>query len=1379
MENKLSDISKNRVDASRVMGVAIGDRAQVIQHIAAYYDIHPPAEGGARITASLKERLHRLLERHTLFGGRDAELTRLNAFLIQRSSGYLFVTGRSGFGKTALLVNWMKMLERDGRRVCYHFISRLDGVADEDFALRSLCQQLVSYHDLSGVLPTSTAEIRSLYAKLLGVPPAEGEKLVVILDGLDEAMGWVPGSDLFPLSLPEGVFVIFSAREIAEQNWLASLELLSSNIEVLELKTLGIAEIASLLQAIGGPVAEWTKDRTFLSAMFEVSEGDPFYLHYLVEDIRDMPITSLKDLEKQPRGLKGYLDKWWKEVSKAAGEQAVSDLLGYLLVAKGRLSRDDLINISDEDALSGMIFDVTLEQVQRYVVGDEEEGYTFCHRRFQDYVAQERIKEREQQPYRQRLLDYCAHWQEHKSNYALARYAEHLVEAGRKEELFTLVDNRSWYDAQIEADPSGTTYLNDIKQAWSVAKTVNADATKRNQVAPLLGREMRCALATASIHSISHNIPIKLLNLLVSTKLWTLSKAVETMRQNPDPEIKYMALVALVPHFPEAERLPMLRETLAMMGAIKNLSSKLNYLAAVAPLLPEPLLNEALQIVWSIQETYRQPEALTVLVPYLSDSLKNEVLLKALTIVRQNPDIREKSFALAKLAPYLVEPLRNDVLREALALAVIQENPNAKAMMIKGRWAMYEDPDSMAKSWTLMALAPHLPKNLLFEALNAAQEIKITSRRVQALAALAPHLPQSLKNEVLGQILKAISAKNADNYVEVFESIAPHLSGDLLHEALDAIKVIENENWRAQALIALAPYLSDDMLIKAMSGRWTYTSGALFFPYLPESLKADVLPAILKFAYASEENADERVKTLIELVPHITEPLRSDILREALKVAREFPDVPTSTEMVSAVVAIMHKKMNEEVVKELTINPGESRAMVLTNVAQYLPEPLKKDVLHEALASAVRIGDEYRQVRAMAAIAPYLPQAERILVLREAVSKVRTIYFDEHKSQAIVAMAPHLSEPLISVALDVKFENNFLKAKGLVALVPHLQEPLKTDVLHEAIVTARQELNTKDTEEKIEILAALAPYIPEAERQPILREALDATLAIDKEDERVQALVALIPHLPEDLLIEAVSVPEGWKYKSIAVLLPHLPQWVKDQLQQQILEANLVTEDIQRRTVDLAMLAPHLPELLKSDLMTEPLLIETLSKARFIEDPYLRAKALAALAPCLLETLKNDVIKEALAAWKTIGVEGHQAQMLAKLAPYLPEDLLSEILDNIKTIGLGGHRAQMLTAVAMYLPETLLAEALNITLLIEDAYPRADALSALVPRLATLPPSSLYPIWCKILPVLEFRTRQDLLWDLHITSPILIVLGGPEAMAETTHAIQDVVRWWP
>ena len=56
-------------------------------------------------------------------------------------------------------------------------------------------------------------------------------------------------------------------------------------------------------------------------------------------------------------------------------------------------------------------------------------------------------------------------------------------------------------------------------------------------------------------------------------------------------------------------------------------------------------------------------------------------------------------------------------------------------------------------------------------------------------------------------------------------------------------------------------------------------------------------------------------------------------------------------------------------------------------------------------------------------------------------------------------------------------------------------------------------------------LAALAPRLPETERQAVLRDALHAARAISNDNLQVDALAALAPHLAETLLHNAL--PSG------------------------------------------------------------------------------------------------------------------------------------------------------------------------------------------------------------------------------------------------------------
>ena len=56
--------------------------------------------------------------------------------------------------------------------------------------------------------------------------------------------------------------------------------------------------------------------------------------------------------------------------------------------------------------------------------------------------------------------------------------------------------------------------------AWIVAEETDAEAVAAGREAPLLGREVRCALVTASLHSLSDNISPELLQALVKSGIW-------------------------------------------------------------------------------------------------------------------------------------------------------------------------------------------------------------------------------------------------------------------------------------------------------------------------------------------------------------------------------------------------------------------------------------------------------------------------------------------------------------------------------------------------------------------------------------------------------------------------------------------------------------------------------------------------------------------------------------------------------------------------------------------------------------------------------------------------------------------------------------------
>lgn len=104
------------------------------------------------------------------------------------------------------------------------------------------------------------------------------------------------------------------------------------------------------------------------------------------------------------------------------------------------------------------------------------------------------------------------------------------------------------------------------------------------------------------------------------------------------------------------------------------------------------------------------------------------------------------------------------------------------------------------------------------------------------------------------------------------------------------------------------------------------------------------------------------------------------------------------------------------------------------------------------------------------------------------------------------------------------------------------------------------------------------------------------------------------------------------------------------------------------------------------------------------------------------------------------------------------------------------YRARDLTALAEQLPSVFL-EALTAALVIQDEFSRAEALTALAFHLSQMQTVELVPLWQVSLRELSLRTRPQFLRDITAIVPVIFALGGSEAIASLSSAIQQVARW--
>jgi hypothetical protein len=369
------------------------------------------------------------------FGGRTEQLKALDEFVESDGGGYFYITGSAGLGKTALLAEWIRCFRARGERPAFHFIGRVKKYLDDPRAeigcLVSLCKQLLDLHQLGGALPSEIDQLRKLYRLLLTLPAPPGERVVVVLDGLDEALpDWVPGIAMFP-KLADRVKVIFSAGPVANKDWLQDLQLTLVATCMRALDRLGPDAIQDVLRRAGIAQATGASFETLCGTVVAVTQGDPDY----VADVLELLLERLKegnmDLVGALRGFPGrhsdYLRQWWnsafEDLQMRGFGNAFDDLMGTLAALREPLTADDLARVSGEDELQPGHMDTLLKYAARYVEGNSRIGYHLVRSRVIDLVNQQ--LEDQMKIYGRRVADFCRQWNSPAKSISARRYAVH------------------------------------------------------------------------------------------------------------------------------------------------------------------------------------------------------------------------------------------------------------------------------------------------------------------------------------------------------------------------------------------------------------------------------------------------------------------------------------------------------------------------------------------------------------------------------------------------------------------------------------------------------------------------------------------------------------------------------------------------------------------------------------------------------------------------------------------------------------------------------------------------------------------------------------------------------------------------------------------
>ena len=1349
--------TRYHTSANHVQGLVIGEQNTIIQYFTDGISSFS-LEYSARIQNFLIEYLgvpHRTIP----FGGREADIDFLNAWITSSQiSPYLLLAAPAGRGKSALLVHWLSRLAgRNDLNIVFLPISIRFRTNLASVVFAALTARLAKIHgEKAPGNPDTPLEVwRGLVIDYLTRPLPDGQSLLLVLDGVDEAADWEIGPDLFPLAPPKGLRIVLSARYLAGDtdatSWLRRAgwdrPKLGYALNLYPLTNHGVADV---LQHMAFPLDQLGTRTDIVGELHRLSEGDPLLVRLYVDDLweRGEAATRLRpeELSGIRPGLEGYFDRWWEDQRRLWGRQAplreptVQAFLNLLACALGPLETEVVLHlIPSEIHLTSWTLQEILQSLSRFVIGDgRSQGYTFSHPRLGFYFY-EKLARSEQQTVELQFLKWGTEILdranrgnmplEHGTPYIIQYYGAHLERMGQPAEAFLPLISDGWRRVwEVLEGGAQAGFLNDVGRVWKAVEKDNQRAIESGYSAKYIPYEICCALCWASVNSLAKNIPPALLITLVEKGIWTPTQGLAYAREAPDPKQKAMALVGIAACMTEPQKMGVLQEALEATQAIQDGRLRISILSLVLPSCSPLMLHEVMQRARETKNEYEIAETLIDLAPFLPLSLHREAL--DVTQALQMEEYRAN--VLVELAPFL----SNLLLQEGVEIArSIKNQRNRVQVLLKIAPYLSEIlfsqvldmiqalQDERERAEALATIVSHLPQHLVSKALKAIQDIHLKWYRIQALARISRYLPIPLFRETLFMIG---TFNNDKEIAALLKMLVPSLPEQLQEEALFIAHKIRNEKLRVEMLRTLIPTLSKEMLPKTLQSVQSIRDEGLRISFLVTLIPRLSNELQLQTRQVGQAIADPGLRAWIlgYLIQYLPTDLREKQIQDVLQTIEKIKSNHDREMMLRTLMPFAPEELLQGIVKAIQSMKGEAdKASILAIVAPSLPEASISD----ALAITRAFSNQEQQAQVLAALAPSLPQTALI----EALAMTRAFSNQEQQAQVLVALAPSLPQTSVSDALTITraFTNQEQQAQVLVALASSLPQT----ALIEALAITRAFSNQ---EQQAQVLAALAPFLPrglllsaleiartigdkETQEQELVnlvlalppfekarypQEVFDALNKLGNEDLLTQNLIEMIPYLSEMHFEEVLEIVgrmtnSGCVARVLKDLVPRLPE---KQLANALKLSGKILEHTNRVDVFKVLLS-CLSDTLFLDMMQA--LLSWNDKACI--------EMLTELAPHLSKTQVSQALQMIV---RSI-MESKRTNALIALLPFLADPQFSQIFDIIMRTGNDQGRLQVLTALAPRLSEAQAIQAFQLVIRGKLEPVRTDALMALLPYL--------------------------------------------------------------
>ncbi|GAA3431791.1 AAA family ATPase [Kutzneria kofuensis] len=1030
-----------------------------------------------------------LAERAEEFTGREWVLDALAAWRADPAGERFFlIVGEPGAGKTAVAARVAGDADavhfcsaRDRRwiipRTFAESVSEQLAAAKPAFATALLrhaarnvtIQQTVAGDNAGQMVGVGTLVVDGsaddAFDRLVRTPiEAVTEPVLLLVDGLDESLAY-PGSvtiaDLVAQSaeLPPSVRFVLTCRPLPDL--VRMLRRAGARECVLSPRegpgrNLALHDVERYVERLA-PDFDFAPELSvpqFVAAVRDRSGGNFLFTRHLLFNLAQqrIPVTRAA-ITALPRGLDGvYLDFLYRLAGpgQRGRYREIAAVLAVLAVAQQPLDEDHVARFT---GLPAVTVRGALTDLRQFLHTDDTlpattRTYALYHASFAELLLD---RDRAEEywvdgaaAHHAIAVAYLGGDRSHCDDYGLNSLAVHLYEAGDVGPLQSLVDAAWIAERRSRRNDGYDGVLADLDLAWRAAEQADRSAVAAGRPAPYLADELRWALAVASVGT--RVLPTALLRELARTGVWSAE------------------------------------QTLGYARLHRSAPDRSETLAALAPVLPEPLRGEAfLEAVATAEGLVaagtepaagRRVAVLAGLIPLLPLDLRRRAVAAALDNARQLSDQRRvaggnvghygsqfgelyrhtgfRSTALDRIAAALAQVGWSD---DAAELRRICELPDDAAFgeATAGILARLTDIQSPPPESGDAVTAADVRRQLAEVASEPINDAEMRSATAITLADNRPDPTDPTPAARLDELIRAapspysardLSAMAAPYQAAALAELAGRLPDDAMAKALDFAERISEPHARRRAIRALGPFLPQSMLRDVIAR----PGAALLAPLvdvLSDPLLLDALAAVREIS-----DVDSRAAGLAVLAPHLPEPQAGEavgLLSEWLASTDPAPRgaLGAVAGHLPADLAARAFAALRRVARPVNTWSGPDRGSVtaILGLVPHLSEPDRTEAL-QLIQVAVERGtwrprswgftDAQSPIfAALAAVRAWPPSSDRDHVLRmlvdHAIDQARTARYGRdyetwmlrYRIGLFIVLLPHLPEPHLTEVADI------------------------------------------------------------------------------------------------------------------------------------------------------------------------------------------------------------------------------------------------------------------------------------------------------------------------------------------------------------------------